>query len=75
MHYGYLEEKRRILFKNKRKCKIFFRRIWTNYVDTYFIDSTSNRKAINHQNMRDREDIRYMFMGTHDGQEKKSKAN
>ncbi len=47
----------------------------TNYVDTYFTDSTSTKKAINHQNMRDRKERGYMFMGIHDGQEEKSKAS
>jgi hypothetical protein len=51
--------------------KIFFKRIWTNYVNTYFTDSTSNRKARNHQNMNDGG---YIFIGTHDGQEEKLKA-
>jgi hypothetical protein len=61
------------LFKNKRKWKIFLKIIWTNYVDTYFSDSSSDGKAINHQNMGYKNNRGYTFMGTHDGQEEKIK--
>jgi hypothetical protein len=49
----------------------YFLEKYTNYVNTYFIDSTSNRKAINHQNTKDRKDRGYMFMRTHDKQKEK----
>jgi hypothetical protein len=62
------------LFKNKGKLKIFFKRIWENYVNTYSIYSIFNKKPIT-KNMRDRKGRRYTFMGTHDGQEKKLKTS
>ncbi len=73
--YGKISRITTKCLKTRGNEKYSSKKLQTNYVDTYFIDSTSNKKAINHQNTRDRKDKEYMFMGTHDKQEKKSRAS
>ncbi len=75
MHYGYLEKERgKYSLRTRGNKKYSLEEYEKNYINTYSTYSIFNRKPIT-KNMRDRKGRKYTFMGTHDDQEEKLRAN